>query len=255
VYRLQRKNQAKVKYTIRNLSIFFFYFPNQISSLGLNKMFLPFSFKTEVNRLQFFCTNFFRLTYMMHKKYSKSKVIMITAYCLLVILRQHLRKLLKGTVSRDFLLQVFSWIIFPSPFNSDKLSLEKIRNGRNGILRCLGETDSWKKNRSRKSRDSIPLIHFSWKFNEEMLNYIFMRTFHIASRVKTFPKYLIPQKRRNVYLRNILLFVPKLVCLVSLTQQNICQVAKQTNDNINFPNQMFAIYQPAFSGRYYATSN
>jgi hypothetical protein len=34
---------------------------------------------------------------------------------------------------------------------------EKIRNGRNGILRCLGETDSGKKTRSRKSCDTVPL--------------------------------------------------------------------------------------------------
>ncbi len=34
---------------------------------------------------------------------------------------------------------------------------EKIQNGRNGILRCLRETDSWKKNKSRKSRGTVPL--------------------------------------------------------------------------------------------------
>ncbi len=34
---------------------------------------------------------------------------------------------------------------------------EKIWNGRNGIFRCLGETDFWKKNRSRKSRGTVPL--------------------------------------------------------------------------------------------------
>jgi hypothetical protein len=34
---------------------------------------------------------------------------------------------------------------------------EKIRNDPNGILRSLGETDSGKKTRSRKSRDTVPL--------------------------------------------------------------------------------------------------
>jgi hypothetical protein len=34
---------------------------------------------------------------------------------------------------------------------------EKIRNGSIGILRGLGETDSLKKNRSRKSRGTVPL--------------------------------------------------------------------------------------------------
>ncbi len=33
----------------------------------------------------------------------------------------------------------------------------KNRNGPNGILRALGETDSWKKTRSWKSRDTVPL--------------------------------------------------------------------------------------------------
>jgi hypothetical protein len=99
-----------------------------------------------------------------------------------------------------------------------------------------------KKIRSRKSRDSIPLIHFYWKFNVEILNYIFMRTFHIASRVITFFKKFDSTEKKEFLFEKYLLFVPKLVCLVSLTQQNICQVAKQTNDNINFPNQMFAIY-------------
>jgi hypothetical protein len=36
---------------------------------------------------------------------------------------------------------------------------EKIWNGPNGILRGLGETDSWKKTRSRKSRNTVPLKH------------------------------------------------------------------------------------------------
>jgi hypothetical protein len=34
---------------------------------------------------------------------------------------------------------------------------EKIRNSPNVIIRGLGETDSRKKNRSKKSRDSVPL--------------------------------------------------------------------------------------------------
>ncbi len=34
---------------------------------------------------------------------------------------------------------------------------EKIRNGHHGKLSCLGETDSWKKTRSRKSHDTVPL--------------------------------------------------------------------------------------------------
>ncbi len=34
---------------------------------------------------------------------------------------------------------------------------EKIRNGPNGIIRGLGETDSRKKTRSKKSRDTVPL--------------------------------------------------------------------------------------------------
>jgi hypothetical protein len=37
------------------------------------------------------------------------------------------------------------------------LIFKKILNGSNGILRGLGETDSCKKTRSRKSRDSVPL--------------------------------------------------------------------------------------------------
>ncbi len=37
---------------------------------------------------------------------------------------------------------------------------EKIRNDPNGILRGLGETDSRKKTRSRKSRDTVPLTNF-----------------------------------------------------------------------------------------------
>ncbi len=69
-----------------------------------------------------------------------------------------------------------------------------------------------------------------------------MRTFHIASRVITFFKKFDSTEKKEFLFEKYLLFVPKLVCLVSLTQQNICQVAKQTNDNINFPNQMFAIY-------------
>jgi hypothetical protein len=39
---------------------------------------------------------------------------------------------------------------------------EKIRNGPIGILRGLGETDSWKKNRSRKSRGTVPLKLQQW---------------------------------------------------------------------------------------------
>jgi len=35
--------------------------------------------------------------------------------------------------------------------------LEKIRNGPNGILWGWGETESCKKNRSKKSRDTVPL--------------------------------------------------------------------------------------------------
>ncbi len=35
--------------------------------------------------------------------------------------------------------------------------LREIRNGPNGIIRGLGETDSWKKTRSKKSRDTVPL--------------------------------------------------------------------------------------------------
>ncbi len=35
---------------------------------------------------------------------------------------------------------------------------EKIWTGPNGILWGCGETDSWKKTRSRKSRDTVPLI-------------------------------------------------------------------------------------------------
>jgi hypothetical protein len=34
---------------------------------------------------------------------------------------------------------------------------KKIRNDRNGIIRGLGETDSRKKTRSKKSRDTVPL--------------------------------------------------------------------------------------------------
>ncbi len=37
------------------------------------------------------------------------------------------------------------------------LIFEKIRNGPNGIVRGLRETDSWKKTRSRKSRDTVSL--------------------------------------------------------------------------------------------------
>jgi hypothetical protein len=37
---------------------------------------------------------------------------------------------------------------------------EKIRNGPNGIIRGLGETDSRKKTRSKKSRDTVPLNAF-----------------------------------------------------------------------------------------------
>jgi hypothetical protein len=48
-------------------------------------------------------------------------------------------------------------LIFPRIF-------EKIRNGPNSILRGLGETDSWKKTRSKKSRDTVPLPHFSHGF-------------------------------------------------------------------------------------------
>ncbi len=36
-------------------------------------------------------------------------------------------------------------------------NFEKIRNGLSGMLRDLGETDSWKKTRSKKSRDTVPL--------------------------------------------------------------------------------------------------
>jgi hypothetical protein len=54
---------------------------------------------------------------------------------------------LKGTMSRDLLLQVFSFIIFPqAPENSIrviwKLNEKKNRFSPNGILRGLGETDS-----------------------------------------------------------------------------------------------------------------
>ncbi len=35
---------------------------------------------------------------------------------------------------------------------------EKMRNGPNGILWGWGETDSWKKTRSKKSRDNFPLL-------------------------------------------------------------------------------------------------
>ncbi len=38
---------------------------------------------------------------------------------------------------------------------------EKIWNGSFGILRGLGETDSWKKNRSRKSRGTVPLMNLA----------------------------------------------------------------------------------------------
>ncbi len=41
---------------------------------------------------------------------------------------------------------------------------EKNRNDRKGILRCLGETDSSKKTRSRKSRDTVPLRTGSSRF-------------------------------------------------------------------------------------------
>jgi hypothetical protein len=36
-------------------------------------------------------------------------------------------------------------------------NFEKIRNDPNGIIRGLGETDSRKKTRSKKSRDTVPL--------------------------------------------------------------------------------------------------
>ncbi len=42
---------------------------------------------------------------------------------------------------------------------------EKIWNGPNGILKGLGETDSWKKNQKSKSRDTVPLN----KFQKQML--------------------------------------------------------------------------------------
>jgi hypothetical protein len=46
---------------------------------------------------------------------------------------------------------------------------EKIRNGPNKILWGLGETDSWKKTRSKKSRDTVPLnlgvvIVYAWSW-------------------------------------------------------------------------------------------
>jgi hypothetical protein len=55
------------------------------------------------------------------------------------------------------LLKIFCLKIFPFATGVDDTGVvhleprissrifEKIRNGRNGILRCLGETDSWKK--------------------------------------------------------------------------------------------------------------
>ncbi len=38
------------------------------------------------------------------------------------------------------------------------VNFQKNLNGLNGIIRGWGETDSWKKNRSKKSRDTVPLI-------------------------------------------------------------------------------------------------
>jgi hypothetical protein len=46
---------------------------------------------------------------------------------------------------------------------------EKNRNDPNGILRGLGETDSWKNQKSKKSRDTVPLSH-CWKKNNIILN-------------------------------------------------------------------------------------
>ncbi len=40
---------------------------------------------------------------------------------------------------------------------------EKIRNGPNGILWGWGETDWWKKTRSKKTRDTVPLSYLSQK--------------------------------------------------------------------------------------------
>ncbi len=97
--------------------------------------------------------------------------------------------LIKGTASRDFLLQVFFMIIFPQPptitlgpfqifskirgntgkwrcttgINDKDLELricprifEKIRNGPNGILKGLGKLIQ-RKTFSRKSRGTVPL--------------------------------------------------------------------------------------------------
>jgi hypothetical protein len=47
----------------------------------------------------------------------------------------------------------------------------------------------------------------------------------------------------NCYLRFIFVFGSEVVSLVFITLQNKYQVEKQANVNINFPNQVFAIYQ------------
>ncbi len=83
---------------------------------------------------------------------------------------------IKGTVSRDFLLQVFfSWITFPqAPKNNIRVNSNFFENSRRYLQvkvhhryqtaqmvysGFLGETDSWKKTRSRKSRGTVTLNH------------------------------------------------------------------------------------------------
>ncbi len=96
------------------------------------------------------------------------------------IMWMHRGAQVKGTVSRDFLLQVFCHESSPSKpllwfkifFHLPPLSMtpvvhleaelrifDKIRNGPNlmRVLRGLGETDSWIKTWSRKSRGTVPL--------------------------------------------------------------------------------------------------
>ncbi len=69
------------------------------------------------------------------------------------------KKIIKIFLLEDFLhlpLVLLTPVVHLEPRISPRI-FEKIWNGRNDILTCLGETDSWKKIRSRKSRDTVPL--------------------------------------------------------------------------------------------------